>query len=397
VRPPLEQAFPRPAVVGVVNVTPDSFSDGGHYLRPEAAVVLALAHVDEGAALVDVGGESTRPGSEGISAEEELRRIVPVLEGLQGLPVSVDTSKAAVARHALELGAVMVNDVTALRGDPDLAGVVADAGAYLCLMHMLGEPRTMQDDPRYDDVVSEVKFFLEERLAFAVDAEIRATQVGSTPEGVAFLADGVPIRSPLRGSFNVENCLAAFATARSLGVDDLVAAEAISSVRGVPGRGETVEAGQAFLVMVDYAHTPTGVENVLRAARSLAKDRVIAVVGCGGDRDRAKRPGMGFAATANADLAIITSDNPRSEDPLAIIAEITPGAERGAKEQGTRFVVEPDRRAAIRLAMSEAAPGDVVVIAGKGHETYQELANGTIPFDDRTVAEEELRSTGKAT
>jgi UDP-N-acetylmuramoyl-L-alanyl-D-glutamate--2,6-diaminopimelate ligase len=106
---------------------------------------------------------------------------------------------------------------------------------------------------------------------------------------------------------------------------------------------------------------------------------------------------MGFAATANADLAIITSDNPRSEDPLAIIAEITPGAERGAKERGGRFVVEPDRRAAIRLAMSEAAPGDVVVIAGKGHETYQELANGTIPFDDRRVAEEELRSTGKAT
>ena len=231
----------------------------------------------------------------------------------------------------------------------------------------------------------------------AVDAGIRATQVGSTPEGVAFLADGVPIRSPLRGSFNVENCLAAFATARSLGVDDLVAAEAISAVRGVPGRGETVEAGQGFLVMVDYAHTPASVENVLRAARSLAKDRVIVVVGCGGDRDRAKRPEMGFAATANADLAIITSDNPRSEDPLAIIAEITPGADRGAKERGARFVVEPDRRAAIRLAMSEAAPGDVVVIAGKGHETYQELANGTIPFDDRRVAEEELRRTGKAT
>jgi UDP-N-acetylmuramoyl-L-alanyl-D-glutamate--2,6-diaminopimelate ligase len=231
----------------------------------------------------------------------------------------------------------------------------------------------------------------------AVDAEIRATQVGSTPEGVAFLADGVPIRSPLRGSFNVENCLAAFATARSLGVDDLVAAKAISAVRGVPGRGETVEAGQGFLVMVDYAHTPASVENVLRAARSLAKDRVIVVVGCGGDRDRAKRPEMGFAATANADLAIITSDNPRSEDPLAIIAEITPGAERGAKERGARLLVEPDRRAAIRLAMSEAAPGDVVVIAGKGHETYQELANGTIPFDDRRVAEEELRRAGKAT
>jgi dihydropteroate synthase len=153
VRPPLEQAFPRPAVVGVVNVTPDSFSDGGHFLRPEAATALALGYLREGASLVDVGGESTRPGSEGVTAEEELRRLEPVLEHLQGSPVSIDTSKAAVARRALDLGAVMVNDVTALRGDPELAGVVADGGAYVCLMHMLGEPRTMQDDPRYEDVV----------------------------------------------------------------------------------------------------------------------------------------------------------------------------------------------------------------------------------------------------
>ncbi|MGA9162691.1 MAG: UDP-N-acetylmuramoyl-L-alanyl-D-glutamate--2,6-diaminopimelate ligase [Actinomycetota bacterium] len=226
----------------------------------------------------------------------------------------------------------------------------------------------------------------------AADADVRATEVESTPAGIAFLADGIRISSPLRGSFNVENCLAAFAAARSLGIDDAVAADAISSVRGVPGRVEPVEAGQGFLVVVDYAHTPTSVQNVLRAARGLASDRVIVVMGCGGDRDRGKRPRMGFAATANADLAIITSDNPRSEDPLAIIAEITPGAGRG----GGRFVVEPDRRAAIRLAVREAGRGDVVVIAGKGHETYQELADRTIPFDDRTVAEEELRSTGNA-
>jgi dihydropteroate synthase len=182
---PLEQAFPRPAVIGVVNVTPDSFSDGGHFLRPDAAVALALGQLEEGAALVDVGGESTRPGSEGVSAEEELRRIEPVLERLQGCPVSVDTSKAAVARRALELGAAMVNDVTALRRDPELAGVVADAGAYLCLVHMLGEPRTMQDDPRYEDVVSEVKSFLEERLAFAVDAGIPEERICLDP-GIGF-------------------------------------------------------------------------------------------------------------------------------------------------------------------------------------------------------------------
>ncbi|MGH3041433.1 MAG: dihydropteroate synthase [Gaiellaceae bacterium] len=182
---PLEQAFPRPAVIGVVNVTPDSFSDGGHFLRPEAAVALALGYLEEGATLVDVGGESTRPGSEGVSAEQELQRIEPVLERLRGCPVSVDTSKAAVARRALELGAAMVNDVTALRGDPELAGVVADAGAYLCLMHMLGEPRTMQDDPRYDDVVSEVKAFLEERLAFAVEAGIPEERICLDP-GIGF-------------------------------------------------------------------------------------------------------------------------------------------------------------------------------------------------------------------
>jgi dihydropteroate synthase len=185
VRPPLEQAFPRPAVVGVANVTPDSFSDGGRFLRPEAAAALALGYLEEGAALVDVGGESTRPGSEGVSAAEELARIEPVLERLRGFPVSVDTSKAKVAQRALELGAVMVNDVTALRADRELAGVVAGAGAYLCLMHMLGEPRTMQEDPRYGDVVSEVKAFLEERLAFAVAAGIPEERICLDP-GIGF-------------------------------------------------------------------------------------------------------------------------------------------------------------------------------------------------------------------
>jgi dihydropteroate synthase len=185
VKPTVEQAFPRPSVVGVVNVTPDSFSDGGLYLWPDAAVALAQGYFEEGAALVDVGGESTRPGSEGVSAEVELERVEPVLAALQGLPVSVDTSKAEVARRALELGAAMVNDVTALRGDPDLAGVLADGGAYLCLMHMLGEPRTMQDDPHYEDVVSDVKAFLEERLAFAVAAGISEDHVCLDP-GIGF-------------------------------------------------------------------------------------------------------------------------------------------------------------------------------------------------------------------
>jgi dihydropteroate synthase len=171
--------------MGVVNVTPDSFSEDGLFLDVAAAVAYAHGLKEEGAAIMDVGGESTRPGSEGVSAEEELRRIEPVLERLRGIPVSIDTSKAVVAERALALGAVMVNDVTALRGDPDLAGVVADSDAYLCLMHMLGEPRTMQDDPRYDDVVSEVAAFLEERLSFAVQAGIEEERICLDP-GIGF-------------------------------------------------------------------------------------------------------------------------------------------------------------------------------------------------------------------
>ncbi len=171
--------------MGIVNVTPDSFSDGGVNFRPSDAVSSARRMIHEGAAIVDVGGESTRPGSEGVSLDEELRRVVPVLEGLAGHPISIDTAKAEVARRALELGAELVNDVTALRGDPELAGVVADAGAYLCLMHMRGEPRTMQVDPRYDDVAAEVAAFLEERLAFAVAERIPEERICLDP-GIGF-------------------------------------------------------------------------------------------------------------------------------------------------------------------------------------------------------------------
>jgi dihydropteroate synthase len=172
--------------MGVVNVTPDSFSDGGVNLDPDTAAAAARRLVADGAALVDIGGESTRPGSEGVSLDEELRRVVPVLERLGGdVPVSIDTAKAGVARRALELGAVMVNDVTALRSDPQLAGVVAEHGAYLCLMHMRGKPRTMQTDPRYDDVAAEVAAFLEERLAFAVGEGVAEDRICLDP-GIGF-------------------------------------------------------------------------------------------------------------------------------------------------------------------------------------------------------------------
>jgi dihydropteroate synthase len=182
----IEQRFPRPSVMGVVNVTPDSFSDGGVNYSADDAVASARRMYGDGAAIVDVGGESTRPGSEGVSVDVELRRVEPVLEALAGeVPVSIDTAKAAVARRALELGAELVNDVTALRGDPALVDVVAEADAFLCLMHMRGEPRTMQVNPTYDDVVSEVAAFLEERLRFAVAHGVAEDRICVDP-GIGF-------------------------------------------------------------------------------------------------------------------------------------------------------------------------------------------------------------------
>ena len=162
--------------MGIINVTPDSFSDGGLFLDANAAVEHGLELVEQGAHILDIGGESTRPGAEPVGAAQELRRVVPVIEGLAGAvksvptrpQISIDTSKAAVAQAALRAGASLVNDVSALRADPEMAGLVADSGAECCLMHMLGEPRTMQHDPRYGDVVDEVKAFLEERMTFAV-------------------------------------------------------------------------------------------------------------------------------------------------------------------------------------------------------------------------------------
>jgi dihydropteroate synthase len=178
--------------MGVVNVTPDSFSDGGEFLDSHAAIAHALTLVSEGADILDVGGESTRPGAEPVSDEEELRRVLPVLEGIAAADwtdaapqVSIDTSKASVARAAIAAGSSIVNDVSALRADPAMVGVVAESGADCCLMHMLGEPRTMQQDPHYADVVDDVKAFLEERLAFAVDAGIAEQRIMLDP-GIGF-------------------------------------------------------------------------------------------------------------------------------------------------------------------------------------------------------------------
>jgi dihydropteroate synthase len=173
--------------MGIVNITPDSFSDGGLFLDADAAVAHGIALADEGAAILDVGGESTRPGAAPVSEEEELRRVLPVVERLAaaGHRISIDTTKVAVASAALDRGATIVNDVSAFRFEPGLATLVAERAAQCCLMHMLGEPRTMQKDPRYKDVVSEVKSFLEERLAFAVGEGISEERVWLDP-GIGF-------------------------------------------------------------------------------------------------------------------------------------------------------------------------------------------------------------------
>ncbi|HZW76248.1 MAG TPA: UDP-N-acetylmuramoyl-L-alanyl-D-glutamate--2,6-diaminopimelate ligase, partial [Caldimonas sp.] len=192
--------------------------------------------------------------------------------------------------------------------------------------------------------------------------------------------DRLDARLKLRGSFNVENALGAAAAARALGIGEDAIRAGIEAVEGVPGRLELVDEGQSFAVIVDYAHKPASLERVLQEARALAHGRVLCVFGCGGDRDREKRPLMGRIASELADVAIVTSDNPRSEDPLAIIDEIVAGA-RGLE-------VEPDRRLAIARAIESGREGDVVLIAGKGHEQGQEIAGVKHPFDDREVARE---------
>jgi UDP-N-acetylmuramoyl-L-alanyl-D-glutamate--2,6-diaminopimelate ligase len=200
----------------------------------------------------------------------------------------------------------------------------------------------------------------------------------------------IEVRTGLPGHFNVANALGAFAAARALGIEPESAAAGLARAARVPGRFEAIDEGQGFSVLVDYAHTPDSLENVLQAARRLTEGRLISVFGAGGDRDRDKRPKMGRAGAEVSDLTVITSDNPRSEDPEAIVAEVAAGAESVGELE-----VVVDRREAIGLALSRARPGDTVVIAGKGHEQGQEFEGGRkIPFDDRDVAREELRKLG---
>jgi UDP-N-acetylmuramoyl-L-alanyl-D-glutamate--2,6-diaminopimelate ligase len=229
-------------------------------------------------------------------------------------------------------------------------------------------------------------------FAIERDADYRALDIRFDTAGSSFTLEApgderLRIGTRLPGVFNVSNALAAIAATHSLGVPLEAAAEALATAERVPGRFEPVDEGQEFAVLVDYAHTPDSLDNVLRAAREITRGRLHVVFGAGGDRDRAKRPLMGGVATELADRVIVTSDNPRSEDPESIVDQVLAGADGSAER-------EVDRRRAIALAIESAAPGDVVVIAGKGHEQGQEFEDGRKePFDDVTVAREALRAS----
>lgn len=233
------------------------------------------------------------------------------------------------------------------------------------------------------------------QLTYGVEgpADLKATDIQVTARGAAFTVQGpfgrLSLNLKITGVFNVYNVLAACGAALAAGVEAPVIKQALESFASVPGRFELVDEGQPFSVIVDYAHTPDGLENILKTARQFARNRIIVVFGCGGDRDRTKRPIMGRLAIEYGDVVIATSDNPRTEDPLFILSEVEVGLKDGG--HGKAYEIIADRRTAIARAIKVAQPEDVVIIAGKGHETYQILKDRTIDFDDRAVAREIIR------
>ena len=317
-----------------------------------------------------------------------------------GTHVTAETSS-----HALQLGRLYgVQFDTAVftnltRDHLDFHGTME---AYLAAKQLLFTPRSARaprvavvncDDPygRLLQFQSGTEVFW---YGFADTATARASNVRSTFDGLRFdlvhAGRTYGVQSPLIGHVNVYNLLAAWCTAFAGGLQPEVIAQGIESCRGVPGRFERVEEGQPFLVAVDYAHTDDALRNTIAIARNLTSGRVITLFGCGGDRDRTKRPLMGMAAAELSDLVVLTSDNPRSEDPLTIMNDALVGIRRF----DTPLAIEPDREKAIRKAIENAEPGDVVILAGKGHETYQILGDRTIHFDDREVARAVLRGFG---
>ncbi len=322
----------------------------------------------------------------------ELHRALARMRAADVRAVAIEISSHALAQHRVDGLVVDAAVFTNLSQDHlDLHGSME---AYFDAKRVLFTPAHARhgvvnaDDPWGRRLLEAPQIPV---TTFGVEAaaDVRARDVVVDPRGIAASVEGVAVRSDLRGRFNVENVLAALVAARVVGVALDVGARGVADVRRVPGRMEPIDAGQDFTVVVDYAHTPDSIHSVLRGARASADGRVIVVFGCGGDRDRAKRPMMGRAAAEDADLVIVTSDNPRSEDPLAIIEQVMSGIPDDAAS-----IVEPDRRTAIERAIDEARSGDVVVIAGKGHETTQEVDGAFVPFDDREVARAALARRG---
>ncbi|MBS1677110.1 MAG: UDP-N-acetylmuramoyl-L-alanyl-D-glutamate--2,6-diaminopimelate ligase [Actinobacteria bacterium] len=334
--------------------------------------------------------ERTTP--EAIDLQQTFRRM---LEGGDEA-CAMEVSSHAMALHradAIHFDVALFTNLT-----QDHLDFHADMEDYFAAKRLLfeaeSEVRIVNVDDPYGKRLAE-EFDCLTFSAEGADADYRATDVEFDPTGATFTArigeTEVRLKTGMPGHFNVANALGAFAAAGALGVNAETAAAGLAGAARVPGRFEPIDEGQGFAVLVDYAHTPDSIENVLRAARRLTTGRVIAVFGAGGDRDKAKRPLMGRAGGTLSDLAIVTSDNPRSEDPEAIVAEVAAGAAGGEAE----LVIEVDRHAAIALALGRAEPGDTVVIAGKGHEQGQEFEGGRkIPFDDREVARAELRKLG---
>jgi UDP-N-acetylmuramoyl-L-alanyl-D-glutamate--2,6-diaminopimelate ligase len=338
-----------------------------------------------------VGGEEEaveRTTPEGIDLQETFRRML----GGGDEACAMEVSSHAMALHradAIHFDVAVFTNLT-----QDHLDFHADMEDYFAAKRLLFEAdpgvRIVNVDDSYGRRLAE-EFDCLTFSAEGDDADYRAVDVEFDAAGATFTVAKGSVLMGLPGHFNVANALGAFAAAEALGVDAGTAAAGLAAAARVPGRFEPIDEGQGFAVLVDYAHTPDSMENVLRAARRLTAGRLISVFGAGGDRDKAKRPLMGRAGGELSDLAVVTSDNPRSEDPGAIVAEVA----AGAREGGAELVVEVDRHAAIALALGRAEPGDTVVIAGKGHEQGQEFEGGRkVPFDDREVAREELRKLG---
>ncbi len=354
-----------------------------------------------------VGGEEEpveRTTPEGIDLQETFRRMIA--GGDEACAMEVSSHAMVLHRaDAIHFDVALFTNLT-----QDHLDFHADMEHYFAAKRLLFEAdpgvRIVNVDDPYGRRLAE-EFNCVTFSAEGADADYRATDVEFDAGGAEFTVltgrkldteasfrpvnEEVRVRTGMPGHFNVANALGALAAAEALGVDPEAAAAGLAAAARVPGRFELIDEGQGFAVLVDYAHTPDSIENVLRAARRLTSGRLISVFGAGGDRDKAKRPLMGRAGGVLSDLAVVTSDNPRSEDPEAIVAEVAAGAREGDAE----LVVEVDRHAAIALALARAEPGDTVVIAGKGHEQGQEFEGGRkVPFDDREVAREELRKLG---